>query len=130
MPRVAGTKRSTEVDVEVGRRIRMQRINLGMSQTHLADAIGVTFQQVQKYEKGANRVGAGRLSQIASALDIPVASFFLEAPKQRVRGTDRSAADLLSRPHVLDLLKAFSQLESGPLRLSVVKLVQALSEKA
>jgi transcriptional regulator with XRE-family HTH domain len=100
---IAGTKRGTEVDVEVGRRIRMQRMNLGMSQTELAKAIGITFQQVQKYEKGANRVGAGRLSEIATALDMPVASFFLEAPTQRVRGADMSAADLLSRPHVLDL---------------------------
>jgi|SRR5215218_7129790 len=121
---IAGTKRSTEVDMEVGR-----RIDLGMSQTDLAAAIGVTFQQVQKYEKGANRLGAGRLSQIASALDMPVASFFVEAPRQRVRGADMSAADLLSRPHVLDLLKAFSQLQSVPLRLSVVKLVQALNDK-
>src|SRR5215218_1337930 len=108
----------------------MQRLNIGMSQTELANEVGVTFQQVQKYEKGANRVGAGRLSQIGAALNIPVSSFFVEAPTQRVRGADFSAADLLSRPHVLELVKAFSQLESRELRLSVVKLVQALSDQA
>src|SRR5690348_1507474 len=60
------------IDVEVGRRIRLQRLARGLSQTELGNELGVTFQQVQKYEKGANRVGAGRLSRIAEALDVSV----------------------------------------------------------
>src|SRR5437868_15248033 len=72
-PRVKGT---TSDDVEVGQRIRARRMAKGMSQTELGDLLGVTFQQVQKYEKGVNRVGAGRLVRVAEALDVPVSFFF------------------------------------------------------
>src|ERR1700674_5142714 len=69
-------KNPDPVDVEVGRRIRIQRMARGISQTELGDKIGVTFQQVQKYEKGANRVGAGRLTRIAKVLGVSVGTFF------------------------------------------------------
>ncbi len=69
---IMGVKSPDHVDVEVGQRIRIQRNTLGLSQTELADHLGVTFQQVQKYEKGVNRVGAGRLTKIATALQLPV----------------------------------------------------------
>src|SRR5262245_52154816 len=69
-------KKPDPVDVEVGQRIRIQRLQSGLSQTSLAEQLGVTFQQVQKYEKGVNRVGAGRLTKIAKVLDVPVSSFF------------------------------------------------------
>ena len=69
-------KRPDPVDVEVGHRIRIERLARGLSQTALANQLGVTFQQVQKYEKGVNRVGAGRLTKIAEVLGVPVGSFF------------------------------------------------------
>jgi transcriptional regulator with XRE-family HTH domain len=71
-----GAKRATKTDVAVGERIREFRKNAKLSQTQLAEQIGVTFQQVQKYEKGTNRVGASRLTQIAHALDVPITAFF------------------------------------------------------
>ena len=70
------TRKPDPVDIEVGQRIKIQRLAAGLSQTELGESIGVTFQQVQKYEKGANRVGAGRLTQIARCLKIPVNTFF------------------------------------------------------
>jgi transcriptional regulator with XRE-family HTH domain len=73
MPRI---KRATPVDAEVGAKIRLRRLEVGMSQTALAEIVGVTFQQIQKYEKGSNRIGASRLQQIAQALDRPVSYFF------------------------------------------------------
>ena len=79
MPKPAKSKtarRSDARDGEVGRRVRTQRLAKGLSQTELGERIGVTFQQVQKYEKGTNRIGAGRLSRIAQALEVPVAYFF------------------------------------------------------
>src|ERR1051326_3380144 len=71
-----GSKKPDLIDVEVGQRIRIQRLAAGLSQSELAERIGVTFQQVQKYEKGMNRVGAGRLTMIARVLNVPVGSFF------------------------------------------------------
>jgi len=70
------TRKPDPVDIDVWQRIKIQRLAAGLSQTELGDFIGVTFQQVQKYEKGANRVGAGRLTQIAGSLKIPVNTFF------------------------------------------------------
>src|ERR1700687_538572 len=74
MPR--NTRSASSSDSDIGQRIRARRLELGLSQTELADQIGVTFQQVQKYEKGANRVGGGRLGQIAEALSVPPSYFF------------------------------------------------------
>ena len=71
-----GSKQPDLIDVEVGQRTRIQRLAAGLSQSELAERIGVTFQQVQKYEKGMNRVGAGRLTRIARVLNVPVGSFF------------------------------------------------------
>src|SRR5215210_2648899 len=100
MPQKTRTKRATSVDVEVGHRIRLGRKKAGISQTDLANQIGLTFQQVQKYEKGSNRVAMGRLVQIASALNLPV-SFFFDEQVRPDAGTDSpSTADLLSRPYV------------------------------
>src|SRR5215468_3294646 len=92
------------VDVEVGRRIRLQRMSAGMSQTELGEKVGVTFQQIQKYEKGKNRVGAGRLTQIAAVLHVPIGVFFDGATE--ASQTAESPAELLTRPHALRLLQA------------------------
>src|SRR3954471_20240428 len=80
---VANKKSPNSVDRHVGARIRMRRVMLTLSQTQLGDALGLTFQQVQKYEKGTNRVGASRLQHIASILQVPVSFFFEEAPVNR-----------------------------------------------
>ena len=97
-------------DIQIGQRIRAQRLNSGMSQTDLADRLGVTFQQVQKYEKGVNRVGAGRLEQIAEAIGV-TAAFFFDGAGDRVSKSDAEAIDsgigLLRRQGALRVLKAY-----------------------
>jgi transcriptional regulator with XRE-family HTH domain len=116
------------VDIEVGRRIRLQRMNAGMSQTELGDKVGVTFQQIQKYEKGKNRVGAGRLTQIASVLHVPIGVFF-DGATEASQSPGESPAELLTRPHALRLLQAYSTIESDKVRLSILNLVEALSDQ-
>jgi transcriptional regulator with XRE-family HTH domain len=125
-------KKPDPVDVEVGQRIRIQRLQSGLSQTSLAEQLGVTFQQVQKYEKGVNRVGAGRLTKIAKVLGVPVASFFgaqdgapIERPSER--GTASSPLKLLTVPGALRLLRAYGQLNDGKMRRSVVELVENIA---
>ena len=121
-------KKPDPVDVEVGQRIRIQRLQSGLSQTSLAEQLGVTFQQVQKYEKGVNRVGAGRLTKIAKVLGVPVSSFFGAhdtSPMERSeRGTASSPLKLLTVPGALRLLRAYAQLNDGKMRRSIVELVE------
>src|SRR4051812_28562057 len=121
------TKRATAVDVEVGHRIRMERQRAGLSQTDIANAMGVTFQQVQKYEKGVNRVGVGRLTQLAKALKIPVGTFFEGQDKVPRREGLPSAAQLLAEPYVLRLVKAFSALPDAQAQRSVLLLVEEMA---
>lgn len=118
------------VDVEVGRRIRIQRMARGMSQTELGKRIGVTFQQVQKYEKGANRVGAGRLTRIASVLEVPVSTFFGGSGTigdQTTPAAGRSDLEYLIQPGALRLLRAYGQIRPGALQRSIVVLVERLA---
>src|ERR1043166_4842022 len=84
-------RRADNRDAEVGRRVRSRRLECRLSQTELADRIGVTFQQVQKYEKGVNRIGAGRLQRIAEALEVPISFFFGGAPGAPARETSGNA---------------------------------------
>jgi transcriptional regulator with XRE-family HTH domain len=102
---VAG-KRETQTDVAVGQRIREFRKAANLSQTQLADHIGVTFQQVQKYEKGTNRVGAGRLMHIARALNVPITAFFegLTKPLHKQQSTTIRLAELRMIPAAAKLL--------------------------
>ena len=88
-------KRPDPVDVEVGHRIRIERLARGLSQTALANQLGVTFQQVQKYEKGVNRVGAGRLTKIAEVLGLPVGMFFTGKEILDSEKTDSGATRIL-----------------------------------
>ncbi len=113
------------IDAEVGKRIRFRRIERGMTQTELADAIGVAFQQVQKYEKGINRVSASRLTMIAAVLQVPVASFFGE-----VGGAGSSPLDLLADDIAIKLLIAFSAIEDKRQRVAVLQIVESLSPAA
>ena len=121
-----GSKKPDLIDVEVGQRIRIQRLAAGLSQTELAERIGVTFQQVQKYEKGMNRVGAGRLTQIARVLNVPVGSFFdgREAIEQvELQGMDAPLA-AMAQPYAYRLLRAYATISDPDLRESIVEFVE------
>jgi len=122
------------VDAHVGKRVRMRRLMLGMSQTKLGDALGLTFQQVQKYEKGANRISASRLQLIASIQQVPIAFFFEGAP--RIPAQDEAptgapspqfVSDYLATSEGLQLTKAFVQIPDAKLRRSIVHLVEHLA---
>ena len=125
-------KRPDPVDVEVGHRIRIERLARGLSQTALANQLGVTFQQVQKYEKGVNRVGAGRLTKIAEVLGVPVGAFFtgkemLEGEQAKDGGVETSPLKLLTVSGAFRLLRAYADIEDANLRRSIVDLVEQVS---
>jgi transcriptional regulator with XRE-family HTH domain len=124
------------IDKHVGGRVRMRRMMLGMSQTNLADAFGLTFQQVQKYEKGTNRISASRLQQTAHVLQVPVAFFFEGAPSvpavPQAKGTVPSPAyvsDFLATKDGLALIKAFAQIKDRKLRRCIVDLVEGIADQ-
>ena len=132
-----GKKSPDPVDRHVGARIRMRRLMLKCSQTKLADALGITFQQVQKYEKGANRVGASRLQHIASFLQVPVSFFFEGAPINRREGakildapSPEFVVAFLSSTDGLHLVRAFTRINNRALRRSVVQLVEQIAVSA
>lgn len=112
------------VDVHVGARIRQQRTLLGMSQEKLGQAVGITFQQIQKYEKGSNRIGASRMWQFAQALGVPVASFFEGLPESG-RGKKVAAPEV--DPGMLTLAKHFKALKSPVHRDAVCSLARSLA---
>src|SRR5689334_11030997 len=113
METMMSVKRPDPVDIEVGHRIRIERLARGLSQTALANQLGVTFQQVQKYEKGVNRVGAGRLTKIAEVLGIDVGTFFSgkEVLESAVNGeTEESPLKLLTVTGAFRLLRAYAEI--------------------
>jgi transcriptional regulator with XRE-family HTH domain len=125
------------IDRHVGSRVRMRRMMLGMSQEKLGDALGLTFQQVQKYEKGANRIGASRLQQISQILQVPVSFFFEGVPSprsdQRPEGGLHEApspayvSDFLATSDGLALTKAFVRITDAKLRRRIVDLVEQIA---
>src|SRR5215831_11929733 len=121
-------KSPDHIDVAVGQRIRIQRLTAGLSQTELAEELGVTFQQVQKYEKGVNRVGAGRLNKIAQVLGVPVSTFFgtddAFVAEHAEGSSSQSPLTLLTVPGALRLMRAFAQLKDGKLRRSIVEAIE------
>ena len=131
---MASKKSPNPIDIHVGSRVRLRRMMLGMSQEKLGDQLGITFQQIQKYEKGTNRIGASRLQHIATVLSVPVAFFFEDAP-----GTPEEAAslgegkpasyvvDFLSSSEGLSLNKAFIRIKDPKVRKKVVELVKAVA---
>ncbi len=129
------SKTPDPIDKYVGSRIRMRRIMLGMSQEKLGDALGLTFQQIQKYEKGTNRVGASRLQQIADVLQVHVSFMFEGAPGSTVGGGMGEAAspayvsDFLATSDGLALTKAFTRLKDAKLRRSIVDLVEQIAAR-
>jgi transcriptional regulator with XRE-family HTH domain len=121
-------------DQHVGRRVRMRRLMLAMSQEKLAAALGLTFQQVQKYERGANRIGAGRLQHLSHILQVPVSFFFEGAPNASApHGSNGSALslaqidDFVSDPDGLRLIGAFMRIDNAALRRRIVMLVQEIA---
>ena len=125
-------KQPNPVDKYVGSRVRMRRIMLGMSQEKLGKALGLTFQQIQKYEKGTNRVGASRIQQIAEALNVPV-SFLFEGGPGGSRAADELeevspayVSDFLATSEGLALAGAFTRIADPKLRRSIVDLVEQI----
>lgn len=131
-------KAPNPIDKHVGSRVRMRRMMLAMSQEKLGDALGLTFQQVQKYEKGTNRIGASRLQQIANILQVPVSFFFEGAPDlgdmPAAGGMGEApspsyVSDFLATSDGLALTKAFMRISDAKLRRRIVDLVEHIAGK-
>lgn len=125
-------KLPSPIDVHVGAQIRMRRKSLGMSQSALAGRLGITFQQVQKYEKGANRVGASRLQAIASILGVEVSSLFANATPDGgeanpALGSINAMQTFVASNEGFSLNQAFSRIRSAAVRKSIVALVTSLA---
>jgi transcriptional regulator with XRE-family HTH domain len=123
--------RSTgQQDIELGKRVRLRRVELKISQSELAEKLGVSFQQVQKYEKGTNRVGAARLQQIATALDVPVTFFFDDANTgKRATGDKREVESLLflDSAFSLRLLRAYASVKNQAVQRQFVSLLESIA---
>ncbi len=131
------------VDVHVGGRIKLRRTLLGLSQERLGDALGLTFQQVQKYERGANRVSASRLHDMARALSVPIGYFFDDLPNEAARATGAMGfaenqegfgggipPDLLARRESVDLVQAFWRIQDPIVRRKLLDLTRAMGGSA
>lgn len=122
------------IDRRIGQRVRSRRLEIGMSQERLAELLGVTFQQVQKYEKGVNRIAASRLHDISNALDMPVSRFFEGMSAGRPGGVSEAskdyAEDILATPEGAQLVALFASIQNVRVRRRVVELVRALAEEA
>jgi transcriptional regulator with XRE-family HTH domain len=122
-------------DIHVGKRVRMRRLMLKMSQGDLASSAGITFQQIQKYEKGTNRISSSRLQQFVHVLDVPIAYFFedVPSPSNKSKGSDlrikegQALQEFMTTKDGLALANAFQRIKGRGLRLSVVHLVEHLS---
>ncbi|HZC55799.1 MAG TPA: helix-turn-helix transcriptional regulator [Xanthobacteraceae bacterium] len=131
-------KAPNPTDKHVGSRVRMRRMMLGMSQEKLGDALGLTFQQVQKYEKGTNRIGASRLQQISQILQVQVSFFFEGAPSAQLGTKTDSMGEAPSPAYVSDFLatsdglaltKAFMRIDDSKLRRRIVDLVEQIASR-
>lgn len=123
------------IDIHVGSRVRLRRTMQGLSQEKLGDSLGVTFQQVQKYEKGTNRIGASRLQKIASVLNTPISFFFEDAPTADASGlaeetSSNYVVDFLSSTEGLQLNRAFVKISDPKVRRKIVDLVKSLADEA
>jgi len=130
------TKAPNPVDKYVRSRVRMRRIMLGMSQEKLGEALGLTFQQVQKYEKGTNRVGASRLQQISEILQVPVSFLFDGGPSGVSNGENFGegsspayVSDFLATSEGLALTRAFTRITDAKMRRSIVELVEQIASR-
>jgi transcriptional regulator with XRE-family HTH domain len=130
------------VDIHVGRRLRLRRNLLGLSQEQLGRATGLTFQQIQKYERGTNRMGASRLFQLAGLLNVPVAYFFdefsepvaapgfAEAAQDSLEGRTQGDIDLLSHRETLELIRAYYKISDPKQRRKVYELIKSMADDA
>jgi transcriptional regulator with XRE-family HTH domain len=133
--------RPSPIDVHVGSRIRLRRTLLGMSQERLGEALGLTFQQVQKYERGVNRVGASRLFDLSRVLDVPISFFFDDMPDalaatyggqpaRRIAGFAETQEgfgdDSLNRRETLELVRAYYRINDPALRKRVFELIKSM----
>ncbi|MDF3061895.1 MAG: helix-turn-helix protein [Microvirga sp.] len=127
-------KAPNPVDKHVGSRVRMRRMLIGMSQEKLGEALGITFQQIQKYEKGTNRIGASRLHHIARVLGVTVDFFYEGAPELgKVEGFAEASsgayiADFLATSEGLELVRAFATIKDPKVRRRIVELAKALGQ--
>ena len=133
-----GSGKRHPVDIHVGARARMRRTLLGMTQTDLGDSLGLTFQQVQKYESGVNRIGAGRLCDLARVLDMPIEYFFAGMPpevavgapatKRRAKAKQRPGhePDPMAKRETLELVRAYYEIEDVDVRQRVYQLTKAI----
>ena len=115
------------VDVHVGSRVRLRRTLLGMSQTDIADALGLTFQQVQKYEKGVNRISASRLYQISLIFDVPVESFFEEIEGE---GSSSSPDDVMLTRETMNFVRAYYRIRDPDEREALHAMIKAMGKRA
>src|SRR5215212_7268087 len=130
------TKAPNPTDRHVGSRVRMRRMMLSMSQEKLGDALGLTFQQVQKYEKGTNRIGASRLQQISDILQVPVSFLFEGGPTGSINANGIVSApspayvsEFLATSEGLALTRAFTRISDPKLRRSIVDLVEQIAAR-
>lgn len=123
-----------QVDQHIGARMRLRRLMMNVSQERLAELLGLTFQQVQKYEKGVNRVAASRLWDVAKALDVPVSYFFEgligseDARGMAENGVDTPIFDLIASPDGAQLAAAYATIDSPRIRRGLLELMRALAE--
>jgi transcriptional regulator with XRE-family HTH domain len=120
-------KSPNSIDVYVGNRVRVRRKTLGMTQSGLAELLGITFQQIQKYEKGTNRIGASRLQRISEILRVPVGFFFENGGSGPVDGATNELNTFLSSKEGLALNKAFIAIEDPNIRQKLVALAKSLA---
>lgn len=139
----AAERRPDPIDVHVGQRLRQRRMLIGLSQEKLGESVGLTFQQIQKYERGANRMGASRVFRFAQVLAVPVTYFFEEmagantsATRQKGIAENRQVGlaedelpqdDLLQRRETLDLVRAFYRIEDQKQRRKILELIKAIA---
>jgi transcriptional regulator with XRE-family HTH domain len=137
MAKASRPKGATAVDTHIGQKIRTRRNLLGLSQTELADAAGITFQQIQKYEKGVNRVGAGRLQQFSEALGVPPSYFFEGVPTvgkkqpapQEGELSENDIVSFLGTREGAALVRAFLAIKQKPIRQNAIAFLETLKEK-
>lgn len=131
------SKTPNPIDVHVGSRLKLRRTIMGMSQEKLGEAVGITFQQIQKYEKGLNRIGASRLQQFSETLQMPVSFFFEDLPTSKAKRENSFAegdspdfvSDLLSSPDSIQLQKAFVKIKDKKVRKRIIDLVISLADE-
>jgi transcriptional regulator with XRE-family HTH domain len=132
MLRVVDQKQATEIDYSIGRRVAARRKEIDMSQQALGKELGVSFQQIQKYEKGASRISAGRLFQVAKALGVTISHFYGEALARTPGMAEEEGASPAPQmgPQVRELVDLFARIREKPLRRQLIEIAKSLAEKS